>query len=203
MRDTDLLIAKIGAVLEGGCRLVQYRNKSASPALRLQQAIAIRSLTRRYGARLIINDHLPLALQVEADGVHLGKEDADPEGLQSARSVARGHAGFLIGVSCYDQLALAERAAQAGADYIAFGSMFSSTTKPLAVKATPALLSAAKSMFDLPIVAIGGISPQNAGIVIESGADAVAVITSLFEAGTLPEIRAQARLFTSYFPDHV
>lgn len=203
MADTGQLLAKVGAVLDGGCRLVQYRNKSADAALRLEQAAAIRSLTRRFDAKLIINDHLPLALQVGADGVHLGRDDADHQGICDARIAARDHAAFMIGVSCYNQLPVAELAVRAGADYIAFGSMFNSGTKPQAVAATPALLSAAKSRFYLPIVAIGGISPQNARIVIESGADAVAVISSLFEAGTLPEIRAQARLFTSYFSYHV
>lgn len=203
MADTAQLLAKLGAALDGGCRLVQYRNKAASAALRLEQAAAIRSLTRRFGARLIINDHLSLALQVGADGVHLGRDDADHQGICEARIAARDHAGFMIGVSCYNQLPLAERAAQAGADYIAFGSMFTSGTKPQAVAAAPSLLSLAKSRFNLPIVAIGGISPQNARIVIESGADAVAVISSLFDAGTLPQIRAQSRLFTSYFSCHV
>jgi thiamine-phosphate pyrophosphorylase len=201
--DTDELTAKVEAVLEGGCRLLQYRNKTAGSRLLKEQATAIRAQTRHHGARLIINDHVLLALDVGADGVHLGKDDADLHGLRAARAKAGHSAGFSIGVSCYNQLERAEQAVQCGADYLAFGSMFSSMTKPHAGAAPLSLLSAAKARFSLPVVAIGGISTQNAMVAVAAGADAIAVISALFEAGTLPEIRAQAHLFTSYFSNHV
>lgn len=190
--DTARLLATTTAILEGGCRLVQYRNKGASAALKAQQARALRALTRRFGARLLVNDDLALALEVGADGVHLGREDGDLAAARAALGRDR-----LLGASCYQSLAAARAAAAAGADYVAFGSFFASPTKPQAARADPALLVAARRELDVPLAAIGGITTDNAAALVEAGADLLAVISALYDAPD-PSLAAQAfgRLFT-------
>ncbi len=190
--DSRRLLAATEAALAGGCRLVQYRNKGASDGHRLEQAGALRALTRRYGARLIVNDHVELAAQVEADGVHLGGGDG---AIAAARR--RLGADRIIGASCYDSLERARAAAAAGADYLAFGSFFPSRVKPGARRADLALLRAARREFALPIAAIGGITPDNGAALVEAGADLLAVISALYEA---PDPGAAARRFGSLFP---
>ncbi len=201
--DTRVLSDQVRAALTGGCRLVQYRNKIADPCMAREQALELRALTRFHESLLIINDHVWLAHEVAADGVHLGKEDGDAAEIRLAKEAATPGTTFLIGVSCYNQLDRADRAVEAGADYVAFGSMFSSGTKPAAAHASRSLLSAAKQRCRVPVVAIGGISAANARPIIEAGADSIAVISDLFKSGDLHQITARARLFTSYFPSHV
>lgn len=179
---TDMLVRKVGEALRGGAPLVQYRNKTASPALRLEQARALAPLCRAAGATFIVNDDLALALELGADGLHLGADDGD---LTDARR--RLGQGKLLGASCYNRIELAEAAARSGADYLAFGSVFSSGTKPGAVRAPLAIFAEARRRFALPLVAIGGITLQNAGEVFAAGADAVAVISALFDAGDIAE----------------
>ena len=173
--DTGVLSGKVEAVLAAGVNLLQYRNKSAGPALRLEQARALQALCRRYAAALIINDDVELAANIDADGVHVGIDDWT---LADAR--ARLGPDRIIGVSCYDQLARGREAANAGADYIAFGSFFASSVKPNAVRAPLSLLREARA-FGRPLVAIGGITLENARQLIDAGADAVAVISALFD----------------------
>lgn len=184
------LSALVGAALAGGARLVQYRNKLAPPPLRRAQAAELLRICRGAGARLIINDDLPLAVELGADGVHLGRDDGD---LAAARK-ALG-ADKILGVSCYNDIARAEAAAQAGADYIAFGAMFLSPTKTQAVHAPLSLIADAKRL-GLPIAAIGGITLDNASSVIEAGASMMAVITSLFDA---MDITSRAAAFQDLF----
>jgi thiamine-phosphate pyrophosphorylase len=191
--DTPRLIAVTEALLKGGCRLLQYRNKTASPCHRDEQAVALRGLTRRHGARLIVNDDVDLALACEADGVHLGGDDGD---LALAR--ARLGPDRLLGASCYQSLDLARAAARAGVDYIAFGSFFPSPTKPQAGRADPALIAAAKATLHLPVAAIGGIDLDNAGSLVRAGADMLAVISAVYNADD-PE-RA-SRAFQHFFED--
>ncbi len=176
LADSALLTSKVEAALRGGARMVQYRNKTADERLRLDQALRIARLCRDAGACFIVNDSIGLAREVGADGVHLGKDD---EGVGAARALLGP--GKLIGVSCYNQLWRARDAVLQGADYIAFGSFFPSPTKPGAVTAGRDLLRAAKE-FSRPIVAIGGITPNNASGLIEAGADAVAVVAAVFDA---------------------
>jgi thiamine-phosphate pyrophosphorylase len=140
---------------------------------------------------LIVNDDVEVALAVAADGVHLGAEDA-----QVADARERLGAGMFIGVSCYDDLKRAVMAEAAGADYVAFGSFFASSVKPGAAHAPLELLSQAKRAIDLPVVAIGGITPANASRLITAGADAVAVITAVFCA---PDVQAASRAFGELF----
>lgn len=189
--DVPDLIATAGAALSGGARLLQYRNKSAASALRLSQAQSLLALCRRSRVPLIVNDHLDLALAVGADGVHLGVEDGS---LATAR--ARLGPARILGASCYGRLELALEAERLGADYVAFGSFFPSGVKPGAVRAPLTLLRDAKRRLSVPVVAIGGITLENAPQVIAAGADSVAVISALFGAD---DVRAAARRFSELF----
>jgi thiamine-phosphate pyrophosphorylase len=179
---TDILVQKVGLALRGGASVVQYRNKTAGRELRLEQGNALAARCRAAGAVFIVNDDLALALELGADGLHLGAEDGDL--AEARRRLGRDK---LLGASCYDRIELGESAAQAGVDYLAFGSVFSSVTKPAAVRAPLAIFAAARGRFSLPLVAIGGISLQNAPEVFAAGADAVAVISALFDADDIAE----------------
>ena len=175
--DTGRLSARVKAALVGGAALVQYRNKRAPAALRREQGGALLALCRQHHAPLIINDHLDLALELDADGVHLGGDDGS---VSKARAMLGPHK--LIGASCYNVMQKALAAEREGADYIAFGSFFVSGVKPGAVHAPLDLLAEAKRRVSLPIVAIGGITLANAPQLIAAGADMVAVISALFDA---------------------
>ncbi len=189
--DTRVLVESVRLALEGGTKIVQYRSKFSGRALRGAQAKALLELCREAGAAFIVNDDLGLALSVKADGLHVGRDDI---GVDRARE-ALGQSGIL-GVSCYDSLDLAIVACGKGANYVAFGSTFPSPTKPAAVHAPLALFRQAREMLDIPIVAIGGITPENASGVIDAGADAVAVVSALFGAA---DIRATASAFHCLF----
>lgn len=189
--DTARLVEVTEAILEGGCRLLQYRNKTTSPCHRDEQAAALRGLTRRHGALFIVNDDVELALSSEADGVHLGGEDGD---LAEAR--ARIGPTRLLGASCYQNMDLAAAATRAGADYLAFGSFFPSPTKPRAGRADPALIATAKARFGLPVATIGGITTDNAGVLMAAGADMLAVITAVYNS---PDPRRASRAFKQLF----
>ncbi|HEX4798413.1 MAG TPA: thiamine phosphate synthase [Burkholderiales bacterium] len=189
--DTEVLTHKVRKALAGGAHIVQYRAKSANARLRLEQGAELLALCRAAGVPLIVNDDLDLALAIGADGLHLGRGDT---ALATARAKLGG--GRLLGASCYDRLELALAARSAGADYVAFGSAFPSATKPGATRAPLGLYRKSKALLDSPIVAIGGITPENARIVIEAGADAIAVISALFDA---PDIEAAARRFDRLF----
>jgi len=190
-------------------RLLQLRRKGSSAEILRKEADLIRELTRACGATLLVNDDLALALEIGADGVHWGREDA-PFGdaaelahqIKDAKQRAgRAHSGhpFLVGISCYNDFARAEAAATAGADYLAFGSLFISSTKPHAVPAALSLITRAKQTFKVPIVAIGGITRDNVGLVVAAGADAVAVVSDLFSAPTRIEVAARARRYQAVF----
>jgi len=185
------LSALVASALAGGVKFVQYRNKFAPAAMKRAQAAELLRICRAADARLIVNDDLHLALEIGADGVHLGRDDGEIE--RARRELGPGR---LLGVSCYDDVARADAAAAAGADYIAFGSVFASATKPEATRASLDLLVATKRRLKLPIAAIGGITINNVGQVIEAGADMVAVITDLFDAMNIQErAAAYQRLF--------
>lgn len=167
----------VDQALAGGARVVQYRDKTTDHPRRLAQARALMALCRAHGALLIINDDVELARACGAHGVHVGLEDTP---LRAARE--RLGADALIGVSCYDRLDLAHEARQQGADYVAFGAVFPSSTKPGAVHAPLSLLTRARSELDLPITAIGGITADNADQVFRAGAHMAAVIQGVFGA---------------------
>lgn len=173
----DALRARLGRALAAGVSAVQYRNKRASAAERRIQARSLQELTRAHGALFIVNDDVALASEIDADGVHLGRDDGD---IAAARAALPGK---LLGVSCYDDLARAATAAAAGADALAFGSVFASATKPGAVRASLHLLRQARGQFgDRRIVAIGGIDAGNIGAVGAAGAHAAALISAVFDA---------------------
>lgn len=181
LADTAALAARTERALSGGAAAIQYRNKLASAELRLQQAVALRALCSARGAMFIVNDDVELAYAVNADGVHLGREDAS---IAAAR--ARLGAAAIIGVSCYDEIERAEAAIAAGGDYIAFGSFYPSRVKPHAVRPTVRLIADAKARWpQVSVVAIGGITAANAAPLIAAGADALAVISALYDASDI------------------
>jgi thiamine-phosphate pyrophosphorylase len=181
----------VGQALQGGARIIQYRNKSADHALRVRQATALLVLCRRVRVPLVINDDLELALQIDADGLHVGRGDIDVG--RARESLGEGK---VLGASCYDSIELAVAARNQGADYVAFGSVFPSTTKPGTTRARLSLFGQARGRLGLPVVAIGGITPENASSVIDAGADAIAVISALFDA---MDIAAAAHRFERLF----
>ena len=185
------LLYAVEAALQGGAVIVQYRDKSDNPLKRFEEAKSLLTLCQRYQVPLIINDDVELASNIGADGVHIGREDGS---IQSARSVLGTDA--IIGVSCYNQLELAINAAAEGADYIAFGAFFSSTIKQQAARAQVNLLTEAKRLIDRPVVAIGGITPENGSTLVRAGADQLAVITALFNND---HIKTQAEHFTQIY----
>jgi thiamine-phosphate pyrophosphorylase len=191
--DAAALIRMVAAALTGGARIIQYRQKNVSPRDQTVQARELNELCLAAGASLIINDNVELAQQINAAGVHLGRDDMSV--TEARRQLGTNK---IIGASCYNQISLAEAAIAAGADYIAFGAFFPSQIKPNAVRAEIALIVEAKKKFNIPIVAIGGISLQNAPQLIAAGADAVAVISDLFSA---TDITARANAFQQLFSE--
>jgi len=189
--DTAELLRKVRLALLGNAHVLQYRNKLADTELKLQQALALRQLASEFDVTYLVNDDPYLAVQVDADGVHLGGEDGSV-------AVARALLGEtkIIGVSCYNRASLALDATTQGADYIAFGAFFPSDVKPGAKKAELELLRTARKELSLPIVAIGGITHQNGAALIEAGADALAVISALWKA---PNIQTSAQQFSTLF----
>lgn len=173
--DSDALLARVLPVLPFA-RCLQYRNKHANDARMRREAIALREACLRHDTCFIVNDDARLAAEVDADGVHLGMDDG---AISEARSLLGRER--IIGVSCYDDIARARDAVAAGAGYIAFGALFASSTKPLARRASPALLAQAATL-GVPRVAIGGITADNAREAVEAGADLIAVIGGVFDA---------------------
>ncbi|HVB83842.1 MAG TPA: thiamine phosphate synthase [Rhodanobacteraceae bacterium] len=178
------------AALSGGAGMLQYRDKTADLARRRAEATALQALCRTHGVPLIINDDVALAAVVGAAGVHLGELDVD---IATAR--ARLGPDAIIGASCYDSLQRARQLAAAGADYLAFGAFFPSPTKPHARRAAPSLLREA-AVLGLPRVAIGGITPDNGGALIDAGADLLAVVSGVFGA---TDVRAAAHRYAILF----
>ena len=189
---TQTLTRIVERALEGGVSFLQYRNKLADSALRAEQAQALLRLARAKGVPLIINDDVALAAAIDADGAHVGRDDGE---VALAR---KSLPGKLLGASCYASLETAHSAVAAGADHVAFGSIFSSSTKPGAKGADLALFAQARSL-GVPLVAIGGITAENACLVIAAGADCVAVIADLFGA---PDITGRAAQYQKLFEKH-
>ena len=184
----DRLFAGVSAALKGGCKLVQYRDKSADHARRFFEAKQVLALCNQHQAQLLINDDVNLAQEVGAHGVHLGQGDTNPV---AARIILGSRA--IIGVTCHDSLAFAHQAIKDSANYIAFGRFFSSNTKPDARPAPVSLISDARKEFsNTPIVVIGGITLDNGKQLLEAGADMLAVCHSLFSAD---DVTAQAKKF--------
>lgn len=184
----DKLFDAVAAALKGGCKLVQYRDKSADIARRQFEAKTLLGLCNQYQAQLIINDDVSLAKDIGAHGIHLGQDDISPV---AARIILGNQA--IIGVTCHDSLEFARKAIKDSANYIAFGRFFSSSTKPDARPAPIELISDARKQFpETPIVVIGGITLDNGKQLLDAGADMLAVCHSLFSAD---DITAQAKKF--------
>ena len=191
LADTDELLEKVEAALQGGISMLQYRNKAANHKLQNQQARALLLLCRQYKVPLIINDSIQICLLLDADGVHIGADDGN---LADAR--AKLGRDKILGASCYNRLDLAQSAQQAGASYVAFGACFASLTKPNAPVAGLSLLTRAKTELNIPVVAIGGITLKNAAQVITAGASAIAVINAIFDTN---DVKLVAQQFSKLF----
>lgn len=189
-RDPESVLATAQQVLSGGAVLLQYRDKASKGDVRRALAQQLLKLCRTHSVPLIINDDIDLAAEVDADGVHVGKDDGSVE-------AARAQLGNkIIGVSCYNEFSRAVAAARAGADYVAFGRFFASSTKPDARQADLSLIRRAKAELTVPVAAIGGITAANASPLLQAGVDLVAVVHAVFGA---PEPAAAARRFAHLF----
>ena len=187
------LIDRVAAAIRGGAAVIQYRDKSSDHNDRQQQAAALALLCREHAIPLIINDDVALAAAVGASGVHLGKSD---DSVQVARAALGANA--IIGVSCYNALERAVEAVSEGADYVAFGRFFPSQSKPDAIAAGPELLARARQCLRVPVVAIGGITPENGQPLIKAGAHMLAAIHGVFgPVDTEAAARRYAELFTA------
>jgi thiamine-phosphate pyrophosphorylase len=186
-RDDARLMMAVAAALRGGARLLQYRDKDASPSQRLRRAEALAVRCHQAGTRFIVNDEVALAAAVGADGVHVGRSD-------SAVAAARAALGdtALIGASCGDDLAYAREVIAAGASYVAFGRLFPSRTKPLAPATTLDTLTAAVASLPVPVCAIGGIGLAQLPAVLATGVRLVAAVDGVFGAA---DIEAAARAY--------
>ncbi|NCA69881.1 MAG: thiamine phosphate synthase [Sphingobacteriia bacterium] len=189
----EILAGQVAQAIAGGARILQYRHKGRDRQRREAQARAVHAVCRAQGALFIVNDDPRLAASLASAGVHLGRDDAD---VATARRLLGDAA--IIGVSCYDDLERARAAEHAGASYVAFGSFFASATKPGACRAAPELLTAARQALGIPVVAIGGITPDNGGRLIAAGAHMLAVVSGVFAQ---PDLTAAARAYASLFAD--
>lgn len=187
------LVQRVSLAIAGGAAVVQYRDKNPASATDIDEIVSLAALCRQRDVPLIVNDDVELAAAVGAAGVHLGRDDAS---LQAAR--ARLGPEVVIGISCYNDLQRAHRAVQAGADYVAFGRFYPSRSKPLAIQAETALLMRASRELARPIVAIGGITPENGRVLLAAGATLLAAIHGVFGQ---PDIVAAARAYAALFQD--
>lgn len=191
--DTARLCKNVESVLRGGASVVLYRNKLADSGLRLMQASALLALCRSYGVPLVINDHLDLCAQIDADGLHLGETDCD---LGAAKRLLG--ADKIMGASCYNQLALAQKAELDGASYVAFGECFSTDSESSAENVPLSMFKEAKQTLSIPLLAVGGITLENAPQVIQAGANSIAVAEGLFGVKNILETtQAFVRLFAN------
>ena len=189
--DTDKLLDVTRRALDAGAVLVQYRHKTASDAQRAQQAGALLALCRRHGRPLLINDHTDLCMRLDADGVHVGGTDASVATVRAMLGPDR-----IVGASCYGEFELARAAQIAGASYVAFGGFYPSTVKKYAVTTPPGIITRAKARLSVPVVVIGGMTPENARPLAALGADMVAAISSVYLA---PDPCGAAREFAGMF----
>lgn len=185
------VIAEVTAAIKGGAVAIQYRDKKPVDAISLSSKLL--ELCRTHQVPLLINDDIELAAKIGADGVHLGKNDGDID-----KAIQQLGTEVIIGISCYDNIKYALDAEKDGADYVAFGRFFSSSSKPLATPAKLKTLRKAKEQLTIPIVAIGGILPENGEPLLTAGADLLAVIGGVFEQ----DVEKSARSYQSLFINH-
>lgn len=179
---------------KGGMTALQLRQKTAAAPLRRELAEHLLPICRQAGVALIINDDWRLALDIGADGVHLGRDDDDPAMVRTALSP-----NMYLGVSCYGDLDRAKAMLALNVDYVAFGAMFASGTKPQAPPITLSVLTQARALVNdiapqTGVVAIGGITTDNAASVLQAGANSLAVVGGLFLSA---DIEQTARQFSA------
>lgn len=189
--DTEKMLAATEAALKGGVALVQYRHKTASPELRKEQASALLALCRKHNRPFIINDFVELALELDADGIHVGGTDAPV-----AQVRAEIGADKILGASCYGSMELAQKAHEAGASYVAFGGFYPSRVKKYEVSTPVDIITRAKQQLPVPVVVIGGMTQENAVPLIKAGTDMVAAISSVYMTD---DPQAAARGFVQLF----
>jgi thiamine-phosphate pyrophosphorylase len=189
--DTDKLIAASEQAIAGGATLLQYRHKTADDALRAQQAAALLKLCRRLNVPLIINDHIALCEQLDADGLHVGGTDASVAAVRALLGKDK-----IVGASCYGDLQLARDAAAAGASYVAFGGFYPSRVKKYAVTTSPDIITRALAELDVPLCVIGGMTIENSRPLVALGAHMVAAISSVY---SVDDHRSAASSFASLF----
>jgi thiamine-phosphate pyrophosphorylase len=189
--DTQKMLEATEAGLRGGAALVQYRHKTASPALRKDQASQLQALCRQYGRPFIVNDFVELCLELDADGIHVGGTDMAVAEVRTAVGPAK-----IVGASCYGSLQLAKDAWQAGASYVAFGGFYPSRVKKYEVTTPLDIVAQAKREIPVPNVVIGGMTQENSKPLVEKGADMVAVISSVY---MVDDPEASARQFAALF----
>ncbi len=187
-KSCELIVSEVEAALKGGAVVLQYRDKQPLDADHL--ASQLLKLCQQYRVPLLINDDVDLAERIGADGVHIGRDDGS---IKRARQRLGEQA--IIGVSCYDSVEHAQQAQDQGATYVAFGRFFPSSSKPLALPASLETLRLAKQILTIPIVAIGGILPENGSLLLEAGADLLAVIGGLFDDQPEQAARTYKALF--------
>ena len=174
--DTDQLLSLTESALKAGIAMLQYRHKTATEALQRHQATALRDLCRQYKVPFIVNDHLALCEEIDADGVHVGGTDATVAAVRSVMGPDK-----IIGASCYGDLQRAHDAAAAGANYVAFGGFYPSRVKKYEVSTPVDIISRAKATLTVPVCVIGGMTPENAVPLVNEGADLVAAISSVYQ----------------------
>lgn len=189
--DTDQLVAASAQAIEGGATLLQYRHKTASEALRAEQASALLALCRRLKVPFIINDHVDLCERLDADGIHVGGTDASVTDVRARLGKEK-----IVGASCYGDLPLALNAGAAGASYVAFGGFYPSRVKKYAVTTPPDIITRALSELDVPICVIGGMTVENSRPLVALGAHMVAAISSVYSA---PDYRSAAASFAALY----
>jgi thiamine-phosphate pyrophosphorylase len=194
--DTERLLACTAHALQAGAALVQYRHKDAPAALRLAQAEALLALCRRHGRPLVINDHVGLCQEIDADGVHVGGTDDSVESVRRALGADK-----IVGASCYGQMELARAAQRSGASYVAFGGFYPSMVKVYPVTTPAEIVTEAKAELSVPVVVIGGMTALRAAPLVARGADMVAAISSVYQAGDIPAAAGEfAALFRRMGP---
>lgn len=189
--DTDRLLDVTDQALRAGAALVQYRHKDAGPDLRREQASALLAMCRRHGRPFVVNDHVQLCMELDADGVHVGGQDAPIAVVRTLVGPDK-----IVGASCYGDLELARQAQSAGASYVAFGGFYPSLVKKYAVTTPPDIVLQAKAGLCVPVVVIGGMTAANARPLVSRGADMVAAISSVVQA---PDPYSAAREFVALF----
>ena len=186
----DDLLDKTEKILDVGISLFQFRDKNSKYEIKKSTALKLQTLCKKYNTLFIINDDVVLAKEISADGVHLGRDDMD---IDMARKILGDK---IIGVSCYNNLEDAITAEIMGADYIALGSFFNSPTKPEARKIAIDLLPIVKSKLNIPVVAIGGITPENGKQLVDNKVDFLAIISGIYAStDIINSVKAYKNLF--------